>query len=374
MNAEHGAETAEGHWPDSETALTALRGEINAVDADLLALLNRRAALSLEVGRVKAATSGPIFRPQREREVLDRLAETNRGPLPEAHLRAIWREIFASSRSLQRPAAVAYLGPEGTHSHAAALNLLGQSMDYRPCRDFREVFSSVHDGQCALGVIPLENALQGSVGQCFDLFMEYDVFIQAERMERIQHCLLSAERSLEGIGTVYSHPQALAQCQRWLRQHLPNAALVPCESTSAAARRCLDVPGAASIGHRALSALLSLPVLAHNLEDEPGNQTRFVVIGPQSAESETADKSSILFTLPDRPGALAVILELFFRAGINIRKLESRPLRAERWKYAFFADVEVNLLQAEYSGIIADLRQSCHSFRLLGCYAGGEGL
>lgn len=187
-------------------ALQGLRLQIDAVDRELLALLNRRASLSLEVGRVKANTSGPVFRPQRERQILDNLASENSGPLPEEHLRSIWHEIFASSRTLQRPVSVAYLGPEGTNSYFAAVDLLGNLMDYRPCKNFREAFAAVHGGECALGVIPLENVLQGSVGQCFDLFMEYDVYIQTESVARIQHTLLSVESSPEAITVVYSHP------------------------------------------------------------------------------------------------------------------------------------------------------------------------
>lgn len=349
-----------------------LRRRIDAVDAELLALLNRRASLSLEVGKVKANTSGPVFRPQREREVLDNLARLNSGPLPEEHLRAIWHEIFASSRVLQQPVSVAYLGPEGTNSYFAAVDLLGHLMDYRPCKNFREAFAAVHGGDCALGVIPLENVLQGSVGQCFDLFMEYEVYIQAESVSRIEHALLSSEPSLDAITVVYSHPQALAQCQRWLRQHLPDASLVACDSTAAAARRAAGEPHSAAIGHKSLSTMLGLPILAYNLEDEPTNQTRFVVIGPKPTDSASANKTSVLFTLPDKPGSLAGILELLFKAGINLRKLESRPLRAQSWKYAFFADLETNLLRPELSGVLAELRNTCHSFRLLGCYMAGE--
>lgn len=246
-------------------ALQGLRLQIDAVDRELLALLNRRASLSLEVGRVKANTSGPVFRPQRERQILDNLASENSGPLPEEHLRSIWHEIFASSRTLQRPVSVAYLGPEGTNSYFAAVDLLGNLMDYRPCKNFREAFAAVHGGECALGVIPLENVLQGSVGQCFDLFMEYDVYIQTESVARIQHTLLSVESSPEAIKVVYSHPQALAQCQRWLRQHLPEASLMACDSTAAAARRAVSEPGSAAIGHKSLSTMLGLPILAYNL-------------------------------------------------------------------------------------------------------------
>ena len=168
----------------------------------------------------------------------------------------------------------------------------------------------MHGGECALGVIPLENVLQGSVGQCFDLFMEYDVYIQTEAVARIQHTLLSVESSPEAIKVVYSHPQALAQCQRWLRQHLPDASLMACDSTAAAARRAVSEPGSAAIGHKSLSSILGLPILAYNLEDEPTNQTRFVVIGPKPTDTSTANKTSVLFTLPDKPGSLAGISDI----------------------------------------------------------------
>ncbi len=354
--------------PDNESGLSVLRHRIDAVDRELLDLLNRRAQLSLEVGKLKAETGGPVFRPQREQQITDTLVRLNPGPLPNVHLRSIWREIFASSRTLQQPVRVAYLGPEGTHSYFAAAGFLGQLMDYCPCTDFREIFSSVQDGRCALGVVPLENSLHGSVVQNFDLFTEFDVYIQAEFMNRIQHCLLSREASPEAITTVYSHPQALAQCQNWLRGHIPHAVLVSVESTAAAARRCLHEPGTAAIGHCHLSSLLSLPVLASNIEDEADNQTRFVVLASQPVENIDADRTSVLFTLQDKPGSLARVLDLFARSGINLRKLESRPLRAEPWKYAFFADLECSLCKAEYAPVLQDLWNVCASIRLLGCY------
>ena len=358
----------QGTLLDRESGLVELRRQIDAVDRDLLVLLNRRARISLEVGRLKAGTGGPVFRPQREQQIMDALAGQNPGPLPNLHLRAIWREIFASSRTLQGPVRVAYLGPEGTHSHFAAVGFLGQLMDYQPCVDFREIFASVQDGRCALGVVPLENSLHGSVVQNFDLFTEFDVYIQAEFMNRIQHCLLSQEASLETITTVYSHPQALAQCQNWLRGHLPHAVLVSVESTAAAARRCLHEPHAAAIGHCHLSSLLSLPILASPIEDEADNQTRFVVLAPQPVENPDADRTSVLFTLPDKPGSLARVLDLFARSEINLRKLESRPLRAEPWKYAFFADLECSLCKPDYAPVMQALWEVCASIRLLGCY------
>ena len=217
--------------------LAEIRARIEEVDSRLLPLLNERAALSLEVGQIKAHDPGIIFKPLREREVLDSLARQNTGPLPDGHLRAIWSEILSSSRALQRPQHVAYLGPEGTFSYFAGVEYLGHSAIFHPCNDLAQVFEEVAGGQCELGVVPLENSLQGTVGVSFDLFLSHDVHIQAELFSRISHCLLSNAASLAEVRTVYSHPQPLAQCGGWLRAHLPNAALVPVESTAAAARR-----------------------------------------------------------------------------------------------------------------------------------------
>lgn len=368
--------------------LAAVRQEIDAVDTELLALCNRRAALSLEVGRIKAGGQGVIFKPLREREVLDKLVARNGGPLPENHLRNIWREILSSSRALQRPQNVAYLGPEGTFSYFAGVEYLGRAATFRPCNDIAQVFDEVASGHCELGVVPLENSLQGTVGVSFDLFLKHRVYIQAELFSRISHCLLSNAPSLAQVRTVYSHPQPLAQCGGWLRAHLPDAGLVPVESTAAAARRAAGREDAAAIGHIRLADLTGLAVLARRIEDEEGNWTRFVIIGPgdsweaRAAGPQTtphpghtgADKTSLLFTTPDRAGALSAVLDLLARHGINMRKLESRPLRGEAWKYVFFADVESDLEDPVHQPLMDALRAVCTSVRVLGSYPTGPQL
>ena len=389
------------HWPDAarhnagdqeqpgnaEDRLSAIRTEIDAVDQDLLSLFNRRAALSREVGHIKADVPGIIFKPVREKEVLDSLAARNPGPLPEDHLRAIWREIFSSSRALQRPQNVAYLGPEGTFSYFAGVEYLGHAATFHPCNDLTQVFEEVSSGNCELGVVPLENSLQGTVGVSFDLFLKHDVFIQAELFSRISHCLLSNAPSLAAVRTVYSHPQPLAQCGGWLRAHLPNAGLVPVESTAAAAQRAAqpDQGHTAAIGHGKLADLMGLGILASRIEDEPGNWTRFVIIGPGDARSGNrtggpqpghtgADKTSLLFTTADKAGALSSVLDLLAVNGINMRKLESRPLRGQRWKYVFFADVESDLEDPRYAPLLETLHEVCTSFRILGSYPMGPQL
>ncbi|MFV0422028.1 prephenate dehydratase [Oleidesulfovibrio sp.] len=356
----------------TQQRMQGVREEIDALDSDLLELLNRRAELSLEVGRIKRDDPGVIFKPFRERDVLEKLRTNSRGPLPEEHLRSIYREIFSSSRSLQRPQRVAYLGPEGTFSYFAGIQFLGHSVEYLPQKDLHGVIRSVHARECELGVIPLENSLHGTVGQSLDLFLRYEVFINAELFCRISHSLLTGEKRLADITTVYSHPQPLAQCGEWLRLNLPNARIIPTESTAAAARRVCDEKGAAAIGHGNLAERLGLTVLASAIEDQPDNWTRFVVVGPVPADQEGRDKTSMLFTLPDKSGSLAQVLNILAREGINMKKLESRPLRGEKWQYVFFVDVECDLGHEDYQQLVDELKHACHSLRILGSYPAGQ--
>lgn len=357
-----------------DAPLDNVRDAIDQVDRDLLSLLNRRATLSLEVGRLKAGSDEPVFKPFREKEVLEKLSRENPGPLPDEHLRAVYREIMSSSRRLQRTQKVAYLGPDGTFSYFAAVSYLGKSADFEPRRTIDEVFEAVSLRDVELGVIPLENSLQGTVGQSLDLFLRHEVFIQAELYCKISHSLLSKGTDLTRIEEVYSHPQPLAQCGAWLKAHLPMARIVPTDSTAAAAKRVLYNPKSAAIGHVKLSEMLGLNVLASRIEDLPDNWTRFLVIGPTETKAGNRDKTSILFTLPDKPGALSAVLSKLAGEGINLTKLESRPLRGEKWKYVFFADLQCDLGSEEYATVIADLRTELHSLRILGSYPAGPHL
>jgi len=371
---------------DLPARLLALRGEIDATDRELLRLLSQRAQLSLEVGRIKTQLSqtgspGSIFNPQRERQVLDNLAAWNTGALPRQHIENIWREIFSSSRALQRPLRVAYLGPEGSFSHHAALDFLGASLDFTAQKDLPDVFRAVHEQRCDMGIAPLENSLQGSVGQVLDLFLEYELDIQAELYYRINHSLLSLERSPAQVHTVYSHSQALAQCGSWLRANLPQARLVPMESTTAAARRATQEPGTAAIAHRNQADALHLHLLATQIQDAPNNWTRFAIISPlpvlpvkQSEGAREETISSLLFTLPDKPGALAAVLNVLAQAEVNMRKLESRPLRTGNWKYVFFADLECDLKDPRLLPVAGQLRALCMHCRILGVYPAGPRL
>jgi len=354
-----------------EEALLELRHGIDAVDDAILDLLNRRAALSLEVGRRKDGRDSAIFKPFREQEVLARLTARNPGPLPAGHLLAIYREVLSSSRRLQRPERVAYLGPEGTFSHFAAMAALGHSPDFLPQATIGDVFAAVAGKQADLGIVPLENSLQGTVGQSLDNFQRHAVFIQAEISCRVSHALLSTAANLEAVDTVYSHPQPLAQCAAWLKTHLPKARVIPTDSTAAAAARLAKEPNAASIGHMRLAAMHNLNVLASSIEDLPDNWTRFFIIGPEDTKQQTRDKTSLLFTVPNRPGALSHVLSHLAGEGINLTKLESRPIRGEKWQYVFFADLQCDITREEYKKLLTTLKEQTHSLRILGCYPAG---
>ncbi len=351
--------------------LEEIRKNIDLIDENLLELLNQRADCCRKVGLLKAESKDIVFKPFREKEVLGRLLQKNRGALPGNHLQAIYREIISSSRKLQRPQEVVYLGPEGTFSFFAGIEYLGHSTDFRPCDNLEDVFRAVSAREAELGIIPLENSLQGSVGQSLDMFLKNNVYIQAEIFSKISHFIMSSENSLSRIKTVYSHPQALSQCSTWLRIHLNNALIVPMESTAAAARKVANEKGSAAIGHIKLGEMFGLNILSRRIEDLPDNWTRFMVIGSSMPVGGNQDKTSILFTLPDKPGALVTVLNLLAKQGINMKKLESRPLRSEKWQYVFFADLECDLTDDEYTDLKKDLANSCHNMRILGSYPAG---
>ena len=364
--------------PDPIPGLPELRVQIDAVDAQLLERLSRRAQLSLAVGQAKAkAGNARVYDPVREAQLLARLAERNPGPLAASHIEAIWREIMSASRALQKPSSVAYLGPEGTFSHFAAAGALGSSSHFVPCRDFDEIFHKVGTGECEMGFIPLENSIHGTITQSFDLFARHQVRITAEFYSRIANSLLSREDDLAKVHTVYSHAQPLGQCADWLRAHLPQVHLVSVESTAAAAQRAAQEEGAASIGHKSMAAKLGMHLLAENIQDDTANWTRFVLIeageGKRGAAPQNA-KSSLLFTVANKAGSLSAVLDVFSKHGVNMTKLESRPMKGACWNYVFFADVECDIDAAEYAPLLTELEDHCTSVRVLGAYAAGPHL
>lgn len=357
---------------ESPKSLSDLRDRIGALDAGLLALLNERAGCSLAIGEIKGSASDEVLRSGREKELLTGLLEQNPGPLPPEHLLSIYKEIISSSRALQQQQRVAFLGPEGTFSHVAGLEYLGHSAIFEPQSTFDGIFRAVEARSCDYGIVPLENSLQGGVGQALDLFLTHHVHIKAEFFCRIRHSLLSRASALSDIETVYSHPQPLAQCGKWLSKHLPDAQLVAVDSSATAARMVSDNPKSAAIAHIALSDKLRMSVLAEGLEDMPNNWTRFVLIGLVPADHPGPDKSTLLFSVKDAPGSLSAVLNAFTAAGINLKKLESRPSSGKCWEYVFFIDLECDIEDPKYAGIFDELKKHCDLLRLLGSYPSGN--
>lgn len=364
--------------------LAEARKRINALDDDLVRLLGERAALSREVGRIKRAAcpsgeGAPVLKPFREKELLERLALANGegSALPEAHLLAIYREILSSSRALQRPERVAYLGPEGTFSHYAASRFLGGQAEGVCCPSIAAVFRAVADNSCEFGLAPLENSLHGTVGETLDQFMANPVRIVSELYLRVRHCLISTERRIEDVRAVFSHPQALGQCSGWLKAHLPAARLIPVESTAAGAVRVAsEMGGAAAIGHAALAARSGLRILADSIENDTRNWTRFVLIAARPVEEPgPASKTSVLFTIPHAPGTLASVLDALAANGANMTKLESRPLPGHTWEYAFFVDLTFDGADAKaQESALEAMRGRCLTMRVLGQYPEGRTL
>jgi chorismate mutase/prephenate dehydratase len=360
---------------DKQKDMSSIREKIDSLDTEILKLLNQRASASICVGEIKAGSSEQIFKPFREKEVLTGLIDRNSGPLPAEHLEAIYREIISSSRRLQRPERVVYLGPEGTFSYFAGLEYLGRQAELQPRNNFEDIFVSVSKGESDLGIVPLENSLKGTVGQNVDLFMRYPVFIQAEVYSRISHGIMGQTADLSKIKYVYSHSKALEQCSGWLRSNLPKAEHISVDSTAKAAEMVSQgEDNCAAVGNVKLANIFGLNILAEAIEDMPDNWTRFLIIGAKPGKEGKRDKTSLLFTTPDRPGALVSVLNVLSGKDINMTKLESRPFLGEKWKYMFFVDLQGDLGAEKQKSLIDDLKDRCLTMRFLGSYpAGAQG-
>ena len=361
--------------------LGAVRERIDAIDTQLVALLNERAAASREVGRIKrnlpsAGQGNPVLKPFREQTLANRLLEQSaqHGVLPDAHLLSIYREILSSSRALQRPERVAFLGPEGTFSHYATTFFLGGQADACAVPNLAGVFRAVAENSCDFGMAPLENSLHGAVGETLDLFLRHDARIVSELYLRVRHCLISTEKSIDDVRTVFSHPQALGQCSDWLKSHLPGARLIPVESTAAGVVRVAsEMGGAAAIGHAALARRAGQRILANSIENDTRNWTRFVLIANGPLEPVRPPfKTSVLFTVPDAPGTLSAVLEVLAKTGVNMSKLESRPLPGQTWKYAFFADMRFTGDGPDSEEVLNAMSERCLTLRVLGEYPEGR--
>jgi chorismate mutase/prephenate dehydratase len=348
-----------------------LRDRIDGIDEELVRLLNERARIAAEMGKIKEDSRTPAYNPAREREVLRHVEKLNDGPLPARSVEAIYREIMSASAALEKRTAVAYLGPQATFTHQAARDRFGGSVDYTPCESIGDVFAAVEKGTADHGVVPIENSIHGPEARTLDCLVDSALKICAETVLPISHCLLS-QSPLPEITRIYSHPQALAQCRRWLRMEMPSAELVPAASTAKAAEVAGTQKGAAALAGSLAAEMYGLDTLACGIEDMTGNRTRFVILARSSAEPTGNDKTSIVFSVKHHAGSLYSALASFSRFGLNMTKIESRPARSHAWEYNFFVDFEGHSTDPTAADALKDLLDHCTFLTVLGSYPKAE--
>lgn len=349
--------------------LEELRSRIDTIDRELLGLISRRAELARAVAQVKnAAGDAHCYRPEREAQVLRAIIDSNPGPLSDEEIARLFREIMSSCLALEQPLAIAYLGPAGTFTQTAALKHFGHSVRTLPLNAIDEVFREVEAGDCDYGLVPVENSIEGVVNHTLDSFMQSPLKICGEVELRIHYHLLSRAAALGSVARVYAHQQALAQCRAWLDSNLLNVDRVPVSSNAEGARRAATEADAAAIAGEAAAELYGLNTLMNGIEDDPTNTTRFLVIGRQSALRSGEDKTSVLFSTPNKPGALYHVLGAFAEVGVSMTRIESRPSRRGMWDYHFFVDLEGHVEDPAVAEAIAHLRDRATMVKLLGSY------
>ncbi len=344
-----------------------LRRQIDAIDEELVAILNQRAAIVVQIGKLKSAGGTPVYAPDREKMVLDKICQANKGPLPDNTLVAIYRELMSGSFALEKPLRIAYLGPQGSYSHLAAVGKFGASVEYEPVTDIRGVFEEVSRERADFGIVPIENSVGGGVIDTLDALVETDVQVCAEINRPIHHNLL-ANCSLKKVERVYSKPEVFAQCQRWLSGTNLAGMTIPVASTSKAAELAREEEGAAAIGSTLAAELYGLKVVCENIEDATHNVTRFFVIGQETAQPTGDDKTSVVFTTKDEPGALVNVLAAFRESGVNMSFIQSRPSKKRNWEYYFFGDLKGHCSDAPLRDAIEAGRAHCLRLNVLGSY------
>ncbi len=346
-----------------------LRRSIDAIDEQILKLLNQRADLAVAIGKEKSKRKAPFHVPEREREIYERLERLNEGPFPPESLRSVFREILSATLSLEEPLTVAYLGPRATFTHQACLEQFGLSARHLPFHSIQEVFEEVERDRVQYGIIPIENSIEGVVNHTLDMFVDSNLLICGEVSLEISHNLLAQIEDVAAVTKLYSHPHAIAQCRTWLENHMPAVPIYEVSSTAKAAELVLDEPAAAAIASEAAAHIYGLKVLQKRIEDHLHNVTRFLIIGKVPAKPSGDDKTSILFSIKDRVGALYAMLEPFASYGINMTKIESRPIRTQAWEYVFFVDLEGHIEDDPVREALDQLAERCLFFKVLGSYA-----
>ena len=351
--------------------LTEYRDQINEIDDQILALLQKRAEISKKVGAVKAETGvAQVYVPDRQKKIIERLKAQNQGEFPEDALESIWTEILSASRSLQEPERVAFLGPIGSFGHLAALRHFGASTELIPVHPQIDIFTEVEAGRADYGVVAIENSAQGTVRDVLERFQRTPLWICAETFQPIRQHLLS-KSSLSEIRCVYSHPQPFAQCRTWLRRYLSSAEQIEVVSTSEAAQRAAQEPSTAAIASELASEIYQVPIVANTIMDEPDNTTRFFVIGKRIPEPSGHDQTSLFFAIPDKIGALHQVLGILEKAQLNLSYLESLPSRTKSWEYIFFTEMDGHIADERVIEALAQLEELCREVNVLGSYPRG---
>jgi chorismate mutase/prephenate dehydratase len=342
------------------------REQIDRVDDELLKLFNQRAGLAQHIGRVKG--NGAVLRPEREAQVLQRMAQANAGPLSSQSVTQLFTEVISQCRALEAPLRVAYLGPHGTFSEAAVFQRFGQATEGVPVDSIDGVFDAVEGGVANYGLVPVENSTEGAVGRTLDLLLSSNLKICGEVLLQVHQCVLSNENDLSLIRKVYSHPQSFGQCQGWLNAHLPHAERITASSNADAARLAAEESFAAAVASEQAGEHFKLKVLARNIEDDARNTTRFLVIGKQDVAPSGKDKTSLAMSAANRPGAMHDLLTPFAQNGVSMTKMESRPSRTGLWEYVFYVDIEGHQSDARVAASLAQLKQIASFVKVLGSY------
>ncbi len=346
--------------------LKKFREQIDRIDDELLRLFNERAKLAQQIGHAKG--NGAVLRPEREAQVLQRMAQGNTGPLPEQGVIQLFTEVMSQCRALEAPLRVAYLGPHGTFSEAAAFQRFGQATEGLPADSIDAVFSAVDSGAANYGLVPVENSTEGAIGRTLDLLLNSNLKICGEVLLQVHQCVLSNENDLSLIRKVYSHPQSFGQCQGWLNVHLPRAERITASSNADAARLAAEESFAAAVASAQAGEHFKLKVLVPNIEDDARNTTRFLVIGKQDVAASGKDKTSLAMSSVNRPGAMHDLLTPFANHGVSMTKMESRPSRTGLWEYVFYVDIEGHQSDAKVAAALTQLKQIAAFVKVLGSY------
>ena len=345
-----------------------LRKKIDELDDKLLDLLNERAEIVIDIGNIKKTAKLDFHSPSREQEILQRLTARNKGPFPQDTLKAVYREILASSLSLERPLKVAYLGPRATFTHMAGMQQFGLAAQYVPVENIRDVFNEVERGRADYGVVPIENSTEGVVNYTLDMFIDSDLKIAAEIMLEVSQNLMNKSGRIEDITKIYTHPQVPGQCRQWLEKNMAGVPVIDAPSTAKAAEMVKDDPSAGAIASEMAAVLYGLQIVAKKIDDNPSNFTRFLVIAAKSPGRIGRDKTSIMFSIRDKVGALYSMLAPFAETGINLTRLDARPSGRKIWDYVFFLDMVGHIEDKPVAKAIEQLKSDCLFLKVLGSY------